>query len=208
MCGHSASVAYQPRCTLGRGSSRSGESRPPTIRSLPDEDLPRHRRHRRDPDRRPLGRPRRRHDQPDALRQGRRHDVRRDPPGDLQDHARARSRPRSSPTTSRACSTEGRHFAKLAPNIVVKVADERERPRGDQPLRRGGHQDQLHADLHGQPGPPRGQGRRLAPVAVRRPARRHQPGRDDRHPRAGRDRRRSTSSTPRSSRRRSATRST
>ena len=26
--------------------------------------------------------------------------------------------------------------------------DERERPRGDQPLRRGGHQDQLHADLH------------------------------------------------------------
>ena len=35
------------------------------------EDLPRHRRHRRDPHRRPLGDPRRRHDQPDALRQGR-----------------------------------------------------------------------------------------------------------------------------------------
>ena len=40
--------------------------------------------------------------------------------------------------------------------------DERERPRGDQPLRRRGHQDQLHAHLHGQPGPARGQGRRAA----------------------------------------------
>ena len=40
--------------------------------------------------------------------------------------------------------------------------DVRERPRGDQPLRRRGHQDQLHADLHGQPGPARGQGRRVA----------------------------------------------
>ena len=67
--------------------------------------------------------------------------------------------------------------------------DERERPRGDQPLRRGGHQDQLHADLHGEPGPARGEGRGEPAVAVRRPARRHQPGRDDRHPRAGRDRR-------------------
>ena len=37
--------------------------------------------------------------------------------------------------------------------------DERERPRGHQPLRRGRHQDQLHADLHRQPGPARGQGR-------------------------------------------------
>ena len=57
---------------------------------------------------------------------------------------------------------EGRHFATLAPNIVVKVADERERPRGDQPLRRGRHQDQLHADLLDEPGPARGQGRRVA----------------------------------------------
>ncbi len=35
---------------------------------------------------------------------------------------RAPSRPRWCPTTSTACSREGRHFAKLADNIVVKVA--------------------------------------------------------------------------------------
>ena len=82
---------------------------------------------------------------------------------------------------------EGRQFAKLAPNIVVKVAMSEERPRGHQPVRRGRHQDQLHADLLGEPGPSRREGRREADLAVRRPARRHQPGRHDRHPRAGRD---------------------
>ncbi len=66
---------------------------------------------------------------------------------------------------------EGRHFATLAPNIVVKVAMSEAGPRGDQPLRRRGHQDQLHADLHGQPGAARGQGRGVADLAVRRPAR-------------------------------------
>ena len=39
-----------------------------------------------------LGRPRRRHDEPDAVREGRGHDLRRGPPGDLQDHAGARVR--------------------------------------------------------------------------------------------------------------------
>ena len=48
--------------------------------------------------------------------------------------------------------------------------DERERPRGHQPVRRRGHQDQLHADLHGQPGPARGQGRGQPHLAVRRAA--------------------------------------
>ena len=47
---------------------------------------------------------------------------------------------------------EGRHFAKIAPNIVRQGRDERERPRGDQPVRRRGHQDQLHADLHANQG--------------------------------------------------------
>jgi CTP synthase len=47
-------------------------AKPTRLRSLTDEALPRHRRYRRDPDGRPLGGPRRRHDQSDALRQGRR----------------------------------------------------------------------------------------------------------------------------------------
>ena len=85
--------------------------------------------------------------------------------------------------------TEGRAFAKTRAEHRRQGADERRGPRGDEPLRRRGHQDQLHADLHRQPGTPRGEGRRQPPLAVRRPARRHQPGRHDRRPRAGRDRR-------------------
>ena len=142
----------------------------------------------RDPDRRPLGRPRRRHDEPDPVREDERLDLRGGPQGDLHDHERARSRPRSSPRTSRGCSREGRAFAKLAPNIVVKVPMSEEGLEAMSPLRRRGDQDELHPDLHRQPGPPRGEGRRVAAVAVRRPARRHQPGRDDRHPRARRHR--------------------
>ena len=89
----------------------------------------------------------------------------------------ARSAPRSSPRTSTACSREGRAFAKLAPNIVVKVPMSEEGLEAIARFADEGHQDQLHADLHGQPGPARGQGRRVAAVAVRRPPRRHQPGR-------------------------------
>ena len=80
-----------------------------------------------------------------------------DPPGDLQAHAGSGLAPRSSPRTSTACSRRAAHFAKLAPNIVVKVPMSEDGPRGDQPLRRGGHQDQLHAHLHA---PTRGCSRR------------------------------------------------
>ena len=68
-------------------------------------------------------------------------------------------------------------------------AHERRGPGGHRALRRRGHQDQLHAHLHGQPGAARGQGRCVTAVAVRRPARRHQPGRHGRHPRARADHR-------------------
>ena len=64
---------------------------------------------------------------------------------------------------------EGRNFAKLAPNIVVKVA-----------MSEGGleamsrfaerHQDELHADLFDEPGFSCREGRRISGLAVRRPA--------------------------------------
>ena len=85
----------------------------------PHEDLPRHRRHRRDPHRRPLGRPRRRHDQPDPVRQDQRLPTRR---------SSRRSAGSPGPVSAEVVAedvdgmlTEGRAFAKLAPNIVVKV---------------------------------------------------------------------------------------
>ena len=118
---------------------------------------------------------------------------------DLQDHARARSRPRSSPTTSTGCSARVATSPSSPRNIVVKVAMSENGPGGDQPLRRRGHQDQLHPDLQREPGPPRREGRRVSLLSpVRRPARRHQRGRHDRHPRARRDRHASTRSTRRS----------
>ena len=115
----------------------------PAAGAAPDEDLPGHRRHRRDPDGRPLGRPRRRHHEPDPLRQGRRL-VRRDPQAGLQDHARTglgRVRLRR----------RGRH-ARGGPSLRDARSEHRgqggdvgERPRSDLPLRRGRDQDQLHA---------------------------------------------------------------
>ena len=103
---------------------------------------------------------------PTPVRQGRRL-VRRDPQGGLQDHLRAgvgRGRVRRRRRDARG----GPPLRHARPEHRGQGRDVRERPRGDQPLRRRGHQDQLHADLHGQPGPARGQGRRVADLAVRR----------------------------------------
>ena len=155
--------------------------------SRPHEDLPGHRRHRGDPDRGPVGDPRRGHHEPEPVRQGEQRLVRGDPGRDLSDHLRGRSARRSSRTTSRACSTEGRALREDRQEHLRQGRDERERPRGDQPVQVRGHQDQLHAHLLDEPGPPRGQGRGQPHQPVRRPPRRHQRGRDDRHPRAGRD---------------------
>ena len=98
----------------------------------------------------------------------------------------ARCRPRSSRTTSTGCSKRAGATPR-SPEHRGEGRDERERPRGDEPVRRRGDPDQLHADLHAEPGAAGGEGRREPHLAVRRPARRHQPGRDDRHPRVGRD---------------------
>ena len=82
---------------------------------------------------------------------------------------------------------EGRHFATLAPNIVVKVPMSEEGLEAIARLAAGGYQDQLHADLQRQPGAARGEGRSLAAVALRRPPRRHQSGRHGRRARTRRD---------------------
>ena len=66
---------------------------------------------------------------------------------------------------------EGRAFSKIAPNIVVKVPMSETGLEAISRVRGGGHPHELHAHLQRQPGPPRGQGRCLAALAVRRPAR-------------------------------------
>ena len=82
---------------------------------------------------------------------------------------------------------EGRHFAKIAPNIVVKVAMSENGLEAMSRFADEGIRTNCTLDLHPEPGPAGGEGRGQPHLAVRRPPRRHQPGRDDRHPRAGRD---------------------
>ena len=59
---------------------------------------------------------------------------------------------------------EGRHFATIAPNIVVKIpmSEPGLEAMSRLPCRR--HQDELHAHLQREPGAARGEGRRLAAV--------------------------------------------
>ena len=108
-------------------------------------------------------------------------DLRASPPGPCQRRGHRRGRRGHAPGGPRLRQARAQHRG--------QGAHERGGPRGHLALRRGGHQDQLHAHLQRQPGPARGQGRCLAAVAVRGPARRHQPGRHGRHPGAGLDRR-------------------
>ena len=82
---------------------------------------------------------------------------------------------------------EGRHFATLAPNIVVKVAMSENGLEAISRFAEEGIKTNCTLIFTHEPGSAGGQGRCVADLAVRRTARRHQPGRDDRHPRAGRD---------------------
>ena len=103
---------------------------------------------------------------------------------------------------------EGRAFAKLAPNIVVKVPMSEEGLEAIARFADEGIKTNCTLIFTANQGPPRGEGGRQPHQPVRRPPRRHQPGRHGRHPRAGRRSSSCTTSRPRCSPRPSATRST
>jgi hypothetical protein len=67
--------------------------------------------------------------------------------------------------------TPGPVSAEVVAEDVEGMLHERARPGGHQPLRGGGHQDELHAHLLRQPGTAGGQGRSIAALALRGPAR-------------------------------------
>ena len=105
----------------------------------------------------------------------------------LQDHARARSRPRCVSDDVDGMLEEGRHFAKLAPNIVVKVAMSENGLEAISRFADEGIKTNCTLIFTANQGLLAAKAGASPHLAVRRPARRHQPGRDDRHPRAGRD---------------------
>ena len=99
----------------------------------------------------------------------------------------ARSRPRSSPTTSTGCSRKAATSRRSPTTSSSRSRCRRPAWRRSAASRAEGIRTNCTLIFTRQPGAPRGQGRRVAPLAVRRSPRRHQRGRHDRHPRAGRD---------------------
>ena len=73
---------------------------------------------------------------------------------------------------------EARDYAKIAPNIVVKLPLTTEGLKAVRACAAEEHQDQRHALLLAGPGDPGGQGGGRLHLAVRRPARRHRQRRD------------------------------
>ena len=82
---------------------------------------------------------------------------------------------------------EGRHFAKLAPNIVVKVAMSENGLEAIYRFAEEGIKTNCTLIFTANQGLLAAKAGASLISPVRRAARRHQPGRDDRHPRAGRD---------------------
>ena len=82
---------------------------------------------------------------------------------------------------------EGRHFAKLAPNIVVKVAMSENGLEAISRFAEEGIKTNCTLIFTANQGLLAAKAGREPDQPVRRPPRRHQPGRDDRHPRARRD---------------------
>ena len=83
---------------------------------------------------------------------------------------------------------EGRHFATLAPNIVVKVAMSENGLEAISRFAEEGIKTNCTLIFTANQGLLAAKAGRQPAVSLRRPPRRHQPGRDDRHPRARRDR--------------------
>ena len=84
--------------------------------------------------------------------------------------------------------TEGRAFAKLAPNIVVKVPMSEEGLEAMSRFAEEGIKTNCTLIFTANQGLLAAKAGAITPVPVRRPTRRHQPGRHDRRPGAGRDR--------------------
>ena len=103
---------------------------------------------------------------------------------------------------------EGRHYAKLAPNIVVKVAMTENGLEAISRFAEEGIKTNCTLIFTANQGLLAAKAGAQLDQPVRRPAGRHQPGRDDRHPRAGRDLRDPRDRGRGPARRRSATRST
>ena len=66
---------------------------------------------------------------------------------------------------------EGRAFSKIAPNIVVKVPMSETGLEAIAAFAEEGIRTNCTLDLQREPGPPRGEGRRVPAIPVRRPAR-------------------------------------